>query len=268
MKFKLLFKKGHSNPSSKSTETNQHQQVPVPAASAITTATLTSAGTAASTARSHFENEKSSKQNKNKHQTSVKKVLNSFNPEKSENTCKNLNKVLRSSQERIFPKEQTLPNAEAKENPAKSLTTRSNCESNLKKNVNNSTSGSNRNKFDNVYSDIKNENLVLGKNASKSSAPENHSTDIASDRNEKSAVSKLNVKTCDPTAEVSESRLCTSGHALLAPVNHSLKVMEYQDLKQQLDSVSSEKQMLETKINELLNYQESLKDELCKMKVR
>ncbi|KAI5696252.1 hypothetical protein M8J75_010423 [Diaphorina citri] len=42
--------------------------------------------------------------------------------------------------------------------------------------------------------------------------------------------------------------------------------MEYQELKQQLDSVSNEKQMLETKINELLNYQESLKDELCKMK--
>uniref|UniRef100_A0A8D8PZQ6 Cytospin-A n=1 Tax=Cacopsylla melanoneura TaxID=428564 RepID=A0A8D8PZQ6_9HEMI len=265
MKFKLLFKKGHNNnPSTKSTETNQH----VPSASSTTTATISNAGAAAGAARSHFGHEKHSKQNKNK--TSVKKLLNTFHEETGENPKKNLNKVLQTSQEKLFSNIKTTTSVQTKDNSTKfAVPVRTNGENNLKS-VNNSTGVCNKKHFDKkVYPDKSCEHIHLISNNNVNNLPiqcDNKSTELnvcPGDEKEKSSASKLEPNNSDWDPE-SESRLGTvSGHAL---IGHSLKIMEYQELKQQLDSVSNEKQMLETKINELLNYQESLKDELCKMK--
>lgn len=273
MKFKLLFKKGHSNSTSKSSENNPNQQVP--ATSTSTTATLPNAGPT-SLARSHFENEKNSKQNKNKHQTSVKKVLNNFNQEKGENQIKNLNKAFKSSQEKIFSKEKSNSSSEVKENACRTVGPKNSCENNPKKIVNKSTGASSRISFDNVCPDKINENINLAIKPGQAvpiSESKNSTENLnvhPSDRKEKSCATKFisNSGNFNPAGEILDSRICASSHALIAPTGQDSKIMEYQELKQQLDSVSNEKQMLETKINELLNYQESLKDELCKMKVR
>lgn len=260
MKFKLLFKKGQNNPSTK-TDGNQNQQVPA-ASSTITTATLPHAAVA-SAARSHFENEKSSKQNKSKQQTSVKKVLNNFNQDKSENFFKNPTKVLKSPQEKILFKEKSISNTEFYDNPLESVDPPKPNYDNLEKSVNNSTGVSCR---DNVSSDKTNENI--NKVINKPTLCESKSTEnldvLPCDRKEKF---NSNTRKFNATGEIFDTRHGASSHALIGPSEGDLKIMEYQDMKQQLDSVKNEKQMLETKINELLNYQESLKDELCKMKV-
>ncbi|KAL1453979.1 hypothetical protein WDU94_010279 [Cyamophila willieti] len=261
MKFKLLFKKGHNNPSTKSTDPNQH----VSSASSTTTATISNAGTAASAARSHFEQEKHSKQNKNK--TSVKKVLNNFHEETGENPKKNLNKGLQSSQEKLFSNDKTKTNLQIKESSTKSaVPLKNNGENNLKKSVNNSTGVCNKKHFDNtVYPDKSSDNINLISNINFNCDNKSTELNVCLSDKEKSSASKLEPNSNQQDPE-SESRLGTVSGSSHALIGHSLKIMEYQELKQQLDSVSNEKQMLETKINELLNYQESLKEELCKIR--
>lgn len=263
MKFKLLFKKGQNNPSSKTVEVNQNQQVPA-TSSTVTTATLPQSGNA-STARSHFENEKNSKQTKSKQQTSVKKVLNKFDQDKGENLNKNPIKVFKSSQEKIFPKEKTISNTEFYENPLEAIEFAKSNYDNLKKSVNNSTGVSCRSNFDNLSADKTNDsNKVINKSTPCESKSTENLDVLPCDRKEKFNSISRNF---NATGEILDTRLGASSHALIGPSEGDLKIMEYQEMKQQLDSVKNEKQMLETKIHELLNYQESLKDELCKMKV-